>query len=100
MGPKNELSYAKWAGPAIPFGWDSCNTDAETFAESTASTYPATAPVTLLNEKETHCSIRFLCLRFDLLGAVLRSGHIRLRKHHHGHQHKRQRPWLITSGAR
>jgi len=45
MGSKNELSYAKWAGPAIPFGWDSCNTDAETFAESTASTYLATAPV-------------------------------------------------------
>src|SRR5438067_4629803 len=56
MGPQNELSYTKWAGPAIPFGWNSCNTDAETFAESTASTYPATAPVSFVDEKETHCS--------------------------------------------
>src|SRR5947207_4082483 len=56
MGPQNELSYTKWAGPANPFGWDSCNTDAETFAESTASAYPATAPVSFLDEKETHCS--------------------------------------------
>jgi len=58
MGPKNELSYAKWAGPAIPFGWDSCNTDAETCTESTASAYPATAPMSYPYEKETRCSVR------------------------------------------
>jgi hypothetical protein len=51
MGPQDELSYAKWAGPAIPFGWDSYNTDAEAFAKSTASAYPTTAPVACFDEK-------------------------------------------------
>jgi len=58
MGPKNELSYAKWAGPAIPFDWNSCNTDAQTFAESTVSAYPATAPMSYPYENKTRCSAR------------------------------------------
>jgi len=58
LGPQNELSYAKWAGPAIPFDWDSCNTDAETRCDAQATSHAPAAPVAFLDEKEMHCSNR------------------------------------------
>jgi hypothetical protein len=58
MGPKNELSYAKWARPAIPFGLHSCNTDAETRYYAQATSYAPAAPVAFLDEKEAHRTAR------------------------------------------
>ena len=51
MGAKNELSYAKWAGPAIPFGWDSYNTDTAIHRDATTPSHAPTASVAWRYEK-------------------------------------------------
>src|SRR6266480_6488683 len=76
-------------------------TDAENCTNAQAACHPATAAVTFVYEKETHCSIRFVQAEcFNLFRTGLRSGHFRSCERHHGHEHQRQWPRLVAAGAR